>query len=114
MIRDPAATSSSRNAKRANTELAAKQIIVTVVSRTVRREWQAKRPSTSIFDFRSTSVLSSAYSEGVVQKEPVRSLGHSNLSTTADIYTHSAIEVEREAAVAVEQAVFGGYVPSCS
>ena len=41
-------------------------------------------------------------------------LGHSNLSTTADIYTHTSIEAEREAAVAVEQAVFGGSVPSCS
>ena len=41
-------------------------------------------------------------------------LGHSNLSTTADIYTHTSIEVEREAAVAVEQAVFGRSVPSCS
>jgi integrase len=40
-------------------------------------------------------------------------LGHSNLSTTADIYTHVYTESEREAALAVEQAIFGT-VPSCS
>jgi integrase len=34
-------------------------------------------------------------------------LGHSNLSTTADIYTHVFTEAEREAANAVERAVFG-------
>jgi integrase len=40
-------------------------------------------------------------------------LGHSNLSTTADIYTHVYTESEREAALAVEQAIFGT-VPRCS
>ncbi|PYU92030.1 MAG: hypothetical protein DMG25_13060 [Acidobacteria bacterium] len=30
-------------------------------------------------------------------------LGHSNLSTTADIYTHTSVEAEREAALAVER-----------
>jgi integrase len=34
-------------------------------------------------------------------------LGHSNLSTTADIYTHTNEESEREAAIAVERAVYG-------
>ena len=34
-------------------------------------------------------------------------LGHSNLSTTADIYTHTTQESEREAALAVERAIFG-------
>jgi len=34
-------------------------------------------------------------------------LGHSNLSTTADIYTHTSVEAEREAALAVERAIYG-------
>jgi integrase len=34
-------------------------------------------------------------------------LGHSNLSTTADIYTHTSEESEREATVAVERAIYG-------
>ena len=34
-------------------------------------------------------------------------LGHSNLSTTADIYTHTSHESEREAALAVERAIYG-------
>jgi integrase len=38
-------------------------------------------------------------------------LGHSNLSTTADIYTHTAEEAERGAAVAMEQAIFGDLFP---
>jgi hypothetical protein len=34
-------------------------------------------------------------------------LGHSRYQTTANIYTHSSSEQEREAALAVEQAIFG-------
>ncbi len=34
-------------------------------------------------------------------------LGHSNLSTTADIYTHTTQDSEREAALAVERAIYG-------
>ena len=34
-------------------------------------------------------------------------LGHSNLSTTADIYTHTSEESEREAALPVERAIYG-------
>jgi integrase len=34
-------------------------------------------------------------------------LGHSNLSTTAGIFTHTFTESEREAATAIEQAIFG-------
>ena len=34
-------------------------------------------------------------------------LGHSRFETTANIYTHSSSEQEREAALAVEQAIFG-------
>ena len=34
-------------------------------------------------------------------------LGHSNLSTTADIYTHTSAEAERDAALAVERAIYG-------
>lgn len=37
-------------------------------------------------------------------------LGHSNVSTTADIYTHTSESMEREAAVALERSIFG----SCS
>lgn len=39
-------------------------------------------------------------------------LRHSNLSTTADVYTHLSKEAEREAAVALERAYFGESVPS--
>jgi len=34
-------------------------------------------------------------------------LGHSNLSTTADVYTHTSIEADRSAALALEQAIYG-------
>lgn len=37
-------------------------------------------------------------------------LGHSNVSTTADIYTHISDSMEREAAVVLERSIFG----SCS
>jgi integrase len=36
-----------------------------------------------------------------------RFLGHSNLSTTADVYTHTSAEAERSAAQALEQAIYG-------
>ncbi len=38
-------------------------------------------------------------------------LGHSNLSTTADIYTHTSADAEREAALAVERAIYGDLFP---
>jgi hypothetical protein len=38
-------------------------------------------------------------------------LGHSRFETTANVYTHALQEQEREAAVAVEQAIFGESVP---
>jgi integrase len=38
-------------------------------------------------------------------------LGHSNLSTTADIYTHTSAEAERDAAIAVERAIYGDLFP---
>ena len=34
-------------------------------------------------------------------------LGHSNLSTTADVYTHTTADADRSAALALEQAIFG-------
>jgi len=34
-------------------------------------------------------------------------LGHSNLSTTADVYTHTSVDADRSAALALEQAIFG-------
>jgi integrase len=41
-------------------------------------------------------------------------LGHANLSTTADIYTHTSTEVQREASEILEQTVFGNLFPICS
>jgi len=38
-------------------------------------------------------------------------LGHSNVSTTADIYTHTSESMEREAAVALERAIFTNLFP---
>jgi len=43
-----------------------------------------------------------------------RFLGHADISTTANIYTHPSSESEREAAVAIERAIFGESVPNCS
>lgn len=43
-----------------------------------------------------------------------RLLRHSNVSTTAGIYIHTTQQAEREAAVALERAYFGDFVPSCS
>ena len=34
-------------------------------------------------------------------------LGHSNLSTTADVYTHTSADADRSAAIALEEAIFG-------
>jgi integrase len=34
-------------------------------------------------------------------------LGHSNLSTTADVYTHTSAAADRSAALALEEAIFG-------
>lgn len=34
-------------------------------------------------------------------------LGHSNLSTTADVYTHTSADANRSAALALEEAIFG-------
>jgi len=41
-------------------------------------------------------------------------LGHSNLSTTADVYTHTSTEAQREASEILEQAVFGNLFPICA
>lgn len=38
-------------------------------------------------------------------------LGHSNVSTTADIYTHTSEAMEREAAAALEKSIFGNLFP---
>jgi integrase len=43
-----------------------------------------------------------------------RFLGHADISTTANVYTHTSIESERRAAVAIERAIFGESVPNCS
>jgi len=36
-----------------------------------------------------------------------RLLGHSNLNTTADVYTHTSVDANRSAALALEEAIFG-------
>ena len=38
-------------------------------------------------------------------------LGHSTIEMTADIYTHTSAEAEREAAVALERAIYGDLFP---
>ena len=38
-------------------------------------------------------------------------LGHADIGTTADIYTHTPNEAERGAAVAIERAIFGDLFP---
>jgi integrase len=43
-----------------------------------------------------------------------RFLGHADISTTANIYTHTSSESERDAAMAIERAIFGESVPNCS
>ena len=43
-----------------------------------------------------------------------RLLGHSEISTTADICPHTTDEVEREAGLALERAIFGDLFPTCS
>jgi integrase len=40
-----------------------------------------------------------------------RFLGHSPLSTTADIYMHTSEKAERETAVVLEKAIFGDLFP---
>ena len=41
-------------------------------------------------------------------------LGHSNLSTTADVYTHMSTEAQREASETLEKVVFGNLFQICS
>jgi len=38
-------------------------------------------------------------------------LGHSAINMTADVYTHTSAEAEREAALAVERAIYGDLFP---
>ena len=38
-------------------------------------------------------------------------LGHADIGTTADIYTHTSNEAERGVAVAIERAIFGDLFP---
>lgn len=38
-------------------------------------------------------------------------LGHSNIDMTAEVYTHSSAESEREAALAIERAIYGDLFP---
>src|SRR6267378_4292067 len=39
-------------------------------------------------------------------------LGHSTIKMTADVYTHTSAESEREAALAVERAIYGDLFPA--
>jgi integrase len=38
-------------------------------------------------------------------------LGHSTIKMTADVFTHTSAEAEREAALAVERAIYGDLFP---
>lgn len=38
-------------------------------------------------------------------------LGHSNIEMTAEVYTHTSVEAEREAALAIERAIYGDLFP---
>ncbi len=38
-------------------------------------------------------------------------LGHSNVEITAEVYTHTSAEAEREAALAIERAIYGDLFP---
>jgi len=38
-------------------------------------------------------------------------LGHSSIDRTADVYTHTSPEAEREAAIAIERAIYGDLFP---
>ena len=40
-------------------------------------------------------------------------LGHSTIKMTADIYTQTSAEAERDAAIALERAIYGDLLPSC-
>jgi len=40
-------------------------------------------------------------------------LGHSTIDMTANVYTHVSMESEREAAQAVERAIYGDLFPIC-
>jgi hypothetical protein len=60
------------------------------------------------------SVLDSVIQQAGDLKSVQRLLGHSNLSTTADVYTHISPESERRAALALEQAIYGDLFSNCS
>ena len=38
-------------------------------------------------------------------------LGHANIEMTAEVYTHTSVEAEREAALAIERAIYGDLFP---
>jgi integrase len=38
-------------------------------------------------------------------------LGHATIDMTAEVYTHTSVEAEREAALAVERAIYGNLFP---
>jgi integrase len=44
-------------------------------------------------------------------KLPQKFLGHSTVEMTADIYTHTSAEAERDAAIALERAIYGDLFP---
>ena len=44
-------------------------------------------------------------------KWPAQGVPHSNINMTADVYTHTTAEAEREAALAVERAIYGDLFP---
>lgn len=66
-----------------------------------------RQPRSSGFHRFRHSVGSFVNSQTGNLKLAQRFLGHSNITTTADIYTHTSEQTEREAALAVERAIYG-------
>jgi integrase len=69
----------------------------------IQRGGYALRPNRSSRHSAATIVNQKTGNLKLVQKL----LGHSNLSTTADVYTHTSADADRSAALALEQAIFG-------
>jgi integrase len=79
-----------------------------------RKEEKMEPLGTSGFHAFRHSVSSLINAETGNPKLAQKLLGHSNINMTADVYTHTSQESEREAARAVERAIYGDLFPICS
>jgi hypothetical protein len=52
--------------------------------------------------------MSLALDNDLIDRSPIR---HSTIKMTADIYTHTSAEAERDAAIALERAIYGDLFP---